>query len=157
MVAMVASIYSARYFNIVDHTGNSTERQQRAGIAQGCPLSPYLFIAVQSVMLHDALNDIQYDPDPEYVVTRDILYADDTLLASQSSLNLQNMLNAIVTEGAKYGLELNWEKTLQMQINTNSNICQPDGGDIKRVRDAVYLGGLITCCLLYTSPSPRDS
>jgi len=145
MVAMIGAIYSARYFSIVDHTGNSTEREQRAGIAQGCPLSPYLFIAVQSVMLHDALEGIQYDPDPEYIVTRDILYADDTLLASQSSSNLQNMLNAIVGEGAKYGLELNWGKTMQMQINTNSVICQPDGGDIKTVRDAMYLGGLITC------------
>ena len=66
MVAMIGAIYSARYFSIVDHTGNSTEREQRAGIAQGCPLSPYLFIAVQTVMLHDALNDIQYCPDPEY-------------------------------------------------------------------------------------------
>eukprot|EP00959_Pyramimonas_sp_CCMP1952_P116206 2429365-Pyramimonas_sp.AAC.1 len=72
------------------------------------------------MMLHDALKDIQYDPDPEYVVAPDTLYADDTLLASRSSVNLQNMLNAIVTEGAKYGMELNWEKALQMQINTHS-------------------------------------
>ena len=96
-------------------------------------------------MLHDALRDLHYEPDPEYIVTRDMLYADDTLLASQSSGNLQSMLNAIVDEGAKYGLELNWGKTLQMQINTNSRIFQPDGGEIKTVRDAIYLGGLITC------------
>ena len=41
MVEMVRAIYSSRYFTIVDRTGNSTERQQGAGIAQGCPLSPY--------------------------------------------------------------------------------------------------------------------
>ena len=73
-----------------------------AGIAQGCPLSPYLFIAVQTVMLHNALGSIAYDADPEYIVTRDTLYADDTLLASQSGRNLQNMLNAIVEEWANY-------------------------------------------------------
>jgi len=145
IVAMVEAIYSERYFTIVDHTGTSTERRQAAGIAQGCPLSPYSFIAVQTVMLHDAFGSINFEAEPAYVVTRDILYADDTLLASQIRTNIQNMLKAIVGEGCKYGLELNWGKTLQMHISTNAVVFRPDGGPINTVREAIYLGGMLSC------------
>eukprot|EP00959_Pyramimonas_sp_CCMP1952_P146527 3067067-Pyramimonas_sp.AAC.1 len=66
-VNMVESIYAARYFIIVDHTGHSSHRQQRAGIAQGCPLSPYLFIIIQTVMLHDAFGDLHLQQEPAYL------------------------------------------------------------------------------------------
>jgi len=145
MVNMVRAIYDSRYFVIHDHTGPSSERRQRAGIAQGCPLSPYLFIAVQSVLLHDVFSRLDLRDEPAFLVTRDVLYADDTLLASQHQENLQHMLNAIVEEGMKYGLELNWDKTVQIQISTGMRIARPDGGPISSVREAVYLGGLITC------------
>ena len=96
-------------------------------------------------MLRDAFHNIDFEAEPAYVVTRDILYADDTLLASHSKNNVQSMLNAIVLEGQKYGLELNWDKTLQMHISTNDAAERPGGGPIKVVREAVYLGGLLTC------------
>eukprot|EP00959_Pyramimonas_sp_CCMP1952_P398826 8357224-Pyramimonas_sp.AAC.1 len=120
MVSMVDAIYAAQFFTTVGHTGKSTERRQNAGIAQGCP-------------------------EPDYVVTRDELYADDTLLISRSKQNMQNMLNAIVAESRKYGLELNWSKTLQMQMCTNCTVERPDGGPIATIREAIYLGGMITC------------
>ena len=52
-VQMVQGIYASRRFFIQDHTGNSATHDQKAGIAQGCPLSPFLFILVQTVMMHD--------------------------------------------------------------------------------------------------------
>jgi len=142
---MISGIYSARFFSIQDHTGSSTKRIQGAGIAQGCPLSPYLFIAVQTVMMHDVFSGLELHDEPGFVVTRDILYADDTLLASRHAYNLQLILNRIVDEGAKYGLEFNWDKTIQMQISTPSKVSRPDGTDISSVREAVYLGGIIAC------------
>ena len=145
MVDMIRSIYRARYFEISDHTGLSSERSQKAGIAQGCPLSPYLFIAVQSVMLHDVFDKLSLIEEPAFLEIRDLLYADDTLLMSAHTSNLQAMLDGIVEEGARYGLELNWKKTVQMQIGTPSVIKRPDGQDIDSVRQAVYLGGCITC------------
>ena len=83
--------------------------------------------------------------EPPYVVTRDILYADDTLLLSHHTNNWQDMLEEIIQEGAKYGLELNWDKTLQIQISTNRTVTQSNGDFTKSVRAAVYLGGLLTC------------
>ena len=80
-----------------------------------------------------------------YIVTPAVLYADDTLLAFSSAANLQQLLEAIVEEGLKYGLELNWEKTLQMQISTASFVLRPDGQPIKSVREAIYLGGVLAC------------
>ena len=68
-----------------------------------------------------------------------------TILASQHPEKLQQMLNAIVEEGRKYGLELNWDKAVQVQISTGINITRPDGGALGSVREAVYLGRLISC------------
>ena len=42
-VDMIRGICFARLFVIRDHTGASSERPQQDGIAQGCPLSPFLF------------------------------------------------------------------------------------------------------------------
>ena len=144
-VDMIHGIYSERSFLIHDHTGTSSLRRQESGIAQGCPLSPYLFIIMQTVMLHDVYRDVRLEEEPEFVVTRDILYADDTLLMSSSTGNLQKLLDAIVAEGLLYGLEMNWAKTQQLRVSTQACVVRPDGAEIKCVREAVYLGSLITC------------
>ena len=142
---MIDGIYRARLFVIKDHTGTSSERWQDCGIAQGCPLSPYLFIMVQTVMLHDVFANVILEEEPDFIVTNDVLYADDTLLASSNVLNMQRLINAIVHEGANYGLEINWSKTIQIQVSTPHIITRPDGSPIVCARDAVYLGGLVTC------------
>ena len=145
VVEMVSGIYSSRFFNIRDHAGESSVRRQNAGIAQGCPLSPYIFIIVQSVMLHDVFSSLDLLAEPDYIVTRDVLYADDTLLVSRHVSNLQAILGAIVDEGRRYGLELNMDKTLQIQVSTAHAVCGPNGELIKSVRQAIYLGGCISC------------
>ena len=144
LVEMVGSIYAGRRFFIQDHAGTSSVLTQAAGIAQGCPLSPYLFIIVQSVLLHDVHRRVHLVDEPAYIVTREVLYADDTLLVSSSSGNLQQLLDAIVQEGLKYGLELNWEKTLQMQVSSGARAVRPNGASIQSVKEAVYLGGLLS-------------
>ena len=64
-------------------------------------------------MFHDIYTRLDLDLEPAFVVTREVLYADDTLLMSSSERNLQALLNQVVLEGAKYGLGLNWSKTYQ--------------------------------------------
>ena len=41
MVSIIGAIYSGREFFVHDHSGTSSTHQQKAGIAQGCPLSPF--------------------------------------------------------------------------------------------------------------------
>ena len=117
-VHMIDGIYRARLCVIIDHTGTSSERLQDCGIAQGCPLSTYFFIMVQTVMLHDVFANVILEDEPDFIVTNDVLYADDTLLASSSVLNMQRLINAIVHEGANYGLDINWSKTIKIQVST---------------------------------------
>ena len=87
MVNMIRGIYDGRQFFIAAHTGNSSIHEQAAGIAQGCPLSPFLFILVQSVMFHDIYKSVHLYEEPAFLVTKDLLYADDTALLSGSQGN----------------------------------------------------------------------
>ena len=98
-----------------------------------------------AVMFFDIDSSIHLAAEPLFVVTRDILYADDILLMSSSPSNLQVLLGVVVNEGAKYGLELNWTKIFQMSICSPCFITRPDGGALERKRDVIYLGGLTSC------------
>ena len=148
MLEMIASIYDVRHFVLRDPCGDSTQRVQKAGIAQGCPLSPYLFILVQTVLLHDVDKRLQEEcrpvSEPEYIVCSDVLYADDTLLMSSGAAKLQRHLELVVDEGKRYGLELNWKKTMAMRIGNAGDIRTPSGEAIGVVEQAVYLGGLLS-------------
>eukprot|EP00973_Karenia_brevis_P014442 1968342-Karenia_brevis.AAC.1 len=41
------------------------------------------------------------DPTPEYIVTRDILYADDTVLLGSSSSQMQHYLQTVIACGKR--------------------------------------------------------
>ena len=96
---MVAAIYESRSFCVKEAGATSSDRHLSTGIAQGCPLSPYLFIIVLSVIFEDAdvaaENDPErfFDGDLECVI--DITYADDTLLASSDPARLQRYLDML--------------------------------------------------------------
>ena len=99
IVNMIAAIYESRRFFIHDHSGVSSTCTQAAGIAQGCPLSPFLFILVQSVMMHDILASVELEAEPPYLMSRTLMYADDTRLMSSSVRNLQGLLQKVVDQG----------------------------------------------------------
>merc|ERR1712061_740235 len=86
---------------------------QETGIRQGCPLSPYLFLIVMTVLfkdLHrdDHLNTIRHRqanwPRDE------ILYADDTILISPDTRALNRMLKKLEEAASLYGLKFNKDK-----------------------------------------------
>eukprot|EP00973_Karenia_brevis_P066232 9205418-Karenia_brevis.AAC.1 len=83
------------------------------------------------------------DETPEYVVTRDILYADDTILLGSNTEQMQQYLNNVVSYGKMYGLQINWSKTKLLSIRTNGVIFDDTGNQLPISEQAIYLGALI--------------
>ncbi len=52
---VVDAIYTDRSFVVKDSGHTSEARKQFSGICQGCPLSPFLFVMVMTVIMHDAV------------------------------------------------------------------------------------------------------
>ena len=53
-VDMVRGIYVDRKFFVQDCGNASRQHPQASGISQGCPLSPFLFVILMTVLLNDA-------------------------------------------------------------------------------------------------------
>eukprot|EP00972_Heterocapsa_arctica_P012760 1874701-Heterocapsa_arctica.AAC.1 len=51
-------MYKEPLFQVKEGKHRSEERQQRAGIRQGCPLSPYLFIILLTAVIIDIQSDM---------------------------------------------------------------------------------------------------
>jgi hypothetical protein len=81
-IAMVAAIYEDRVFQVRECGVTSDRRCQHSGICQGCPLSPFLFIIVMSIMMDIARKKL--DPQANQAAAEhklyEILYADDTII-----------------------------------------------------------------------------
>ena len=142
MLDIVRVIYSDRSFHVKEGDVKSSQHRQSSGIAQGCPLSPYLFIIVLTVLMADVERECAaIHPDR---AVWDIEYADDTALMSTNPQHLQATMDSLVTHGARYGLEVNWDKTVALVIGGMDPPIRPDGHLVKCVEQYVYLGGLLT-------------
>ena len=56
---IIESFYVNPQFRVKDSEGTSRYRRQNAGIRQGFPLSPYLFILLMAVIFHDIHDEIE--------------------------------------------------------------------------------------------------
>ena len=81
-VDMVLNIYSSRSFCVRDNRQTSSSHGQETGISQGCPLSPFLFVILMTVLLKDLEDEVTSKhggiPAADYIPSRDVRYADDT-------------------------------------------------------------------------------
>ena len=143
---VLEAIYSDRCFQVRDCDHLSTVRPQHAGISQGCPLSPFLFVMLMSVLMKDAVDRL---PEGDKDLLREkrlaeLLYADDTLLLGVSSGSLQRFLEAVSDAGAAYGLELHMGK-LQL-LNVRCDVClrTSDHVKIEPRSELTYLGTVIS-------------
>ena len=85
MLKVLASFYVNPQFRVKDREGKSSYRTQRAGIRQGCPLSPYFFICLMTVMFHDIHDEIDHKIgtmarlEQPLLNNWELIYADDTM------------------------------------------------------------------------------
>ena len=118
-------------------------KERKAGIRQGCPLSPYLFIIIMSCLFldihkHDALNmapfrvqGMQHDQ---------VLYADDTICISEDDEAMERLLAAIETQGKEYGLRLNKHKCEYIIFGDTRSIKFANGDPVPRKKRRQRLG-----------------
>ena len=109
---VIEALYKSLVFRIESWQGTSCTGTVGAGIRQGCPLGPYLFIIVLSVLMQDLDDKLlaQGVPVNTWSVghpTYDLEYADDTLLTSLTTPQLQQFLSLLEEEAARYGMSLN--------------------------------------------------
>ena len=143
---IVSQIYSCRSFFVEECGVESQRRTQYSGISQGCPLSPYLFVILMSVVLGDAqqlLRDV-YGIALSSDDINELIYADDTLLVGSDAAVVGRYLACIVEIGLANGLEMNWNKVEVMSVKCSSPLVRPDGQALTPKDSFVYLGSQLS-------------
>ena len=89
-INIIKSLYKNTQFKVEIEGDSSKWLKQETGIRQGCPLSPYLFIIVMTVMFEDVKEEanLAIDLIKNRVPGADfdeVMYADDTICISQDT------------------------------------------------------------------------
>jgi len=96
-----------------------------------------------TVAMADAKRLARVTEEKPYIVTPDLVYADDTMLLSSSAETAQRLLDQVIEIGKSYGLELNLGKTVCLCVRGREPILDPNGTPLQVKTEAVYLGGLL--------------
>ena len=113
MVTLIREMYRNPQFIVETEGQTSSWKRQETGIRQGCPLSPYLFIIVMTVMFWDIHWEGVKGLERNRVAGTEfdeVLYADDTICISESEQAMNKLLAAIEKQGRRYGMRLNRAK-----------------------------------------------
>jgi hypothetical protein len=144
-IRMIKQLYSASK-STVKVASTIAEFNIQRGVRQGDSLSPLLFV----LTLQMAIDRVNWR-NRSYLVNgqrlRHLDYADDIALVSSDINELQSMLDDLIAECQKIGLQINSTKTKWMSTTTGQAI-QMNGINIQQVDSFIYLRQLIN--------QPRD-
>ena len=146
IMLILESFYVNPQFRVKDREGKSSYRKQRSGIRQGCPLSPYLFVLLMTVLFHDVHQKVDHRiriGQIEYFSHWELLYADDTLLLGKRAREINILLHAIEEECETYNLKLNRGKCEYIGMHGKADIKFKNGVRVKHASESVYLGSKI--------------
>jgi hypothetical protein len=99
---------------------SSSSLEPRIGARQGCPLSLYLFNIFAEIMMRKALAGFKGGVNIGSIRLTNLRYADDIMLAAESSEDLQDLMNRLVAASTELGLKIIVLKTAAMALNTDS-------------------------------------
>ena len=139
---MIKAIYTGRRFVVNDAGQKSKWHKQAYGISQGCPLSPYLFVIVMSILMADAKADLEQKGVTldDNCLVNELVYADDTLLIDVDADALLHFMASVGAAGRHYGLVFNWSKLELLRVRHDGHISLPSGKRVKEKDSMVYLG-----------------
>jgi len=146
-ISMVDGIYVDRKFFVRTAGVDSNVKTQAFGISQGCPLSPFLFVIMMTVLMHDANRMVSEKfghAAAPYLVSRTLLYADDTLIKESDARVVQYFMDSIAEIGAQYGMQYNWTKLEALRVRHDGHIDLPDGTHVKEKESMIYLSGILS-------------
>lgn len=113
IINLAKAMYKQPSFFVKADGQCSDTKKHKPGMRQGCPLSPYLFILLMTVMFHDIHKDDKAQAKTqrfEGLISDEVLYADDTICVTKTKPAMNRLINEIEREGTKYGLKLNCDK-----------------------------------------------
>ena len=150
-IEIIQDFYTSPEFSIMGMNGQVATGAVSSGIRQGCPLSPYLFILILSLILEDTeLRLIQQGtPTNTWSIGKpvfDVEYADDTLIFGISTPQLESMLQALEQEASKYGMSLNFAKSELLVSDAQSDAAMnfANGQPVPITTSVKYLGSVVT-------------
>ena len=100
-----------------------------------------------TVIMHDSTTKLQQEFGNILVAPlgiQDLLYADDTLLINYRSEHIQKHMDAIISTGTEYGLEINWQKVDMMGVRCHPIVSNMSGTHIDQKMSLQYLGASIS-------------
>ena len=138
IIRILESFYVDPKFRIKDRQGYSSYRRQNAGIRQGCPLSPYLFICLMTVIFMDIHTELDHKITGKSIEICnnlwELLYADDTGLIGTRARELNMLIKAIEEESEKYNLRLNYDKCNYLDVYGKADMKFRDGSKMQETR-----------------------
>ena len=150
-VNIIRDMYDHPEFCTSAPDGSLSWGEAQTGIRQGCPLSPYLFIMVMSVMFSDIDKNLMAKGVPTNTWSTgkpvyDLEYADDTLIMALTSSQLQDLLSAVQVKATLYNMFLNSTKT-EILANPRHPLPQTtfaNGDPVPVAEEVKYLGAKVT-------------
>ena len=137
MVWILQLLYCEQTGAVKGTWGNSTVFPLKAGVRQGCVLSPRLFCSVLQWAMKDWRawaegNGWGIDFHDGYPPLLDLRFADDILIFSETAEGAALLLDAVITTLDKTGLKLNASKTviLTTEAQPPDHITTPAGHTI---------------------------
>ena len=143
---LIKQLYKDPTFYMEIDGQQSDWHKQEAGIRQGCPLSPYLFLIVMTVLFHDIPKEEALSKDLERhrligALFDEILYAGDTIIHSTTPESVTLLLHKIDEEGATYGLKLNQGKCEALAVRDTGvgRVYFKNGTQVNELDESKYL------------------
>ena len=124
VLEIIKASYTDRRFQVCDCDTFSLHRPQLSGISQGCPLSPFLFVMIMTIVMKDAEAQLTA-MDRQSLKQHNLgalLYADDTLVMDADNACVQYLVNYIHRIGAEYGLQFNWGKLEILNLKMDPSV-----------------------------------